>query len=115
MTIITFYIFCSRVTSVDVSYKVSVPIKMKISYHVGGMGLTGLQLYFYCVNLQSVCQPVQNAPLYYANNLNHLIKHTHTLSQTHIHTHIYSGTHTNTVSMETGFRAFYDWLFAQDN
>lgn len=52
---------------------------------------------------------MQNALLYFGNNLNHLIKHTHRHACTHIYTHVH------TVSMETETRAFYDWLFAQDN
>lgn len=52
---------------------------------------------------------MQNALLYFANNLNHLIKHTHRHACTDIYTHVH------TVSMETETRAFYDWLFAQDN
>lgn len=43
-------------------------------------------LYFDRINLQSFCQPVQNAPLYYANNLNHLIKHTRTHTDAHTYT-----------------------------
>lgn len=52
---------------------------------------------------------MQNALLYFGNNLNHLIKHTHRHACTHTYTHVH------TVSMETETRAFYDWLFAQDN
>ena len=62
---------------------------------------------FYHMSLQLFCQTYRIPLLYCVSNLNHLIKHTHMHIQTH--THIY------TVSMETGSRAFYDWLFAQDN
>lgn len=37
------------------------------------------------------------------------------LLNTHTGTHVHTHTHLHTVSMETETRAFYDWLFAQDN
>ena len=73
---------------------------------------------FNCTNPQSFFQT--EPLLYYANNLNHVIMlnthtHTHTRACTHTHMHTYRHMHIQTVSMETGSRAFYDWLFAQDN